>query len=132
MKKILVVDDLPASRRLLAAFLGENYEILEAVDGQQCMERVMADMPDLVLLDLSLPRIDGIEVIRRMRGHPDLATIPIFALTAHSLQEFEERALSAGCNAYFVKPFSLEELKERVDALLGDTGRAAPSKGGVL
>jgi CheY-like chemotaxis protein len=123
LKTILVVDDLPASRRLLVAFLGEDYNVVEAVDGSECLEKAAEHHPDIVLLDLSLPKIDGIEVIHRMRADEDLADIPIFALTAHSLQEFEERALKAGCNAYFVKPFSLDDLKEQVDRFLGTAAK---------
>ena len=121
MKTILVVDDLPASRRLLVAFLGEDHHIVEAMDGPECLEKVASERPDIVLLDLSLPKMDGIEVIRRLRADEELSSIPIFALTAHSLQEFEEKAVQAGCDAYFVKPFSLDDLKERVDAQLGQT-----------
>lgn len=120
MKKILIVDDLPASRRLLVAFLGEQYEVVEAVDGSQCLSMASEERPDLVLLDLSLPRVDGLEVIRTMRNDPQLRSIPIFALTAHSLQEVEQKATDAGCDAYLVKPFSLDRLKQMVDERLGE------------
>jgi two-component system cell cycle response regulator len=129
MKKILVVDDMPASRRLLVAFLGESYAVLEAADGQQCLDMARSQQPDIVLLDLSLPKIDGIEVIRRMRSDDDLAAIPVFALTAHSLQEYEKRALEAGCDEYFVKPFSLDALKDRVDRLFEEPPSTGDAKG---
>jgi CheY-like chemotaxis protein len=123
MKTILVVDDLPASRRLLATFLGDDFRVIEAADGRECLEMASREHPDLVLLDLSLPGLDGIRVIERIRSDPDLSTTPIFALTAHTLKEYEERAVAAGCNEYIVKPFGLDELRELVDRTLADTQR---------
>lgn len=118
MKKILVVDDLPASRRLLVTFLGDEYRIIEAADGPECLEKARAERPDLVLLDLSLPGLDGIKVIEHIRRDPDLKHTPIFALTAHTLREYESRALAAGCDEYLVKPFGLDQLKSLVDSTL--------------
>jgi len=111
MKTILVVDDLPASRRLLVAFLRDDYMILEAADGRECIETAERERPDLVLLDLGLPGLDGIAVIERIRTTPAIASTPIFALTAHTLREFEEKAREAGCDEYIVKPFGLDDLR---------------------
>jgi len=118
MKTILVVDDLPASRRLLVTFLGDEYRIIEAADGPQCLEMAISERPDLVLLDLSLPGLDGIKVIERIRSDPDIGETPIFALTAHTLKEYQRKAVEAGCDEYLVKPFGLDELKDMVDRTL--------------
>ena len=118
MKTILVVDDLPASRRLLVTFLGDEYRVIEAADGPQCLELAARERPDLVLLDLSLPGLDGIKVIEHIRSDPDIGTTPIFALTAHTLKEYQRKAVEAGCDEYLVKPFGLDELKELVDRTL--------------
>ncbi len=130
MKTILVVDDLPASRRLLVTFLGDEYRVIEAADGLQCLDMAARERPDLVLLDLSLPGLDGIKVIERIRSDPEIGATPIFALTAHTLKEYQRRAVEAGCNEYLVKPFGLDELKDLVDRVLhdttGDTDNANP------
>ena len=118
MKTILVVDDLPASRRLLVTFLGDEYRVIEAADGPQCLDVVERERPDLVLLDLSLPGLDGIRVIEHIRSDPEIGSTPIFALTAHTLREYQRKAVEAGCNEYLVKPFGLDELKELVDRTL--------------
>ena len=118
MKTILVVDDLPASRRLLVTFLGDEYRVIEAADGPQCLDMAARERPDLVLLDLSLPGLDGIKVIERIRSDPEIGNTPIFALTAHTLKEYQRKAVEAGCNEYLVKPFGLDELKDLVDRTL--------------
>ncbi|MBW2261703.1 MAG: response regulator [Deltaproteobacteria bacterium] len=118
MKTILVVDDLPASRRLLVTFLGDEYRVIEAADGPQCLDIAARERPDLVLLDLSLPGLDGIKVIERIRSDPEIGNTPIFALTAHTLKEYQRKAVQAGCNEYLVKPFGLDELKDLVDRTL--------------
>ena len=135
MKTILVVDDLPASRRLLVTFLGDEFRVIEAADGPQCLDMAARERPDLVLLDLSLPGLDGIEVIERIRSDPEIGNTPIFALTAHTLKEYQRKAVEAGCNEYLVKPFGLDELKDLVDRTLDTrTGnrdkRTHTSKGG--
>lgn len=126
MKTILVVDDLPASRRLLVTFLGNDYKVIEAGDGPECLEKAARVRPDLLLLDLSLPGLDGIRVIEHIRSNPDLSDMPIFALTAHTLQEYEEKAMAAGCNEYLIKPFGLDELKSLVDRTLEPTSTTTP------
>lgn len=118
MKTILVVDDLPASRRLLVTLLGDEYRVIEAADGPQCLDMAKSERPDLVLLDLSLPGLDGIKVIERIRSDPDIGQTPIFALTAHTLKEYQRKAAEAGCDEYLVKPFGLDELKDMVDRTL--------------
>lgn len=126
MKTILVVDDLPASRRLLAAFLRDDYRILEAADGRECIETAERERPDLVLLDLGLPGLDGITVIERIRRSPAIDATPIFALTAHTLKEYEEKAREAGCDEYIVKPFGLDDLRTLIRRTL--SGCRAPHR----
>jgi CheY-like chemotaxis protein len=128
-KTILVVDDLPASRRLLVTFLGDDYRVIEAADGSECLRKAKEERPDLLLLDLSLPEIDGIKVIEHIRNNPDLTDMPIFALTAHTLREYEEKALAAGCDEYLIKPFGLDELKALVDLTLGRAGAGTQEEG---
>ena len=98
MKKILVVEDVEFNRDLLVQLLEDEYEVVTAVDGAAGIEMTERERPDLILMDLSLPVVDGWEATRRIKAHPGLAAIPVIALTAHVMRGDEEKALACGCN----------------------------------
>ncbi len=104
MKKILIVEDIEFSRDLLVQLLERDYEILTAVDGVAAVELTGRHRPDLVLMDLSLPVMDGWEATRRIKAEAALQHIPIIALTAHAMDGDEEKARAAGCDDYITKP----------------------------
>ena len=125
MKKILLVEDNEMNRDMLSRRLLRNgYEVLLAVDGEQAVNVATADLPDLVLMDMSLPVIDGWEATRRIKAAAPTAHIPIIALTAHAMAGDREKAITAGCDDYDTKPIELERLIGKIEALLG---RAAPA-----
>ena len=119
MKKILIVEDVEMNRDLLVQLLEDNYELAEAVDGPQGLASITSESPDLVLLDISLPEMDGYEVARAVRADDAIKDIPIIAVTAHAMAGDEEKALEAGCNDYLTKPIDEEELWAMVEKLIG-------------
>jgi two-component system cell cycle response regulator DivK len=118
MKKILVVEDIDLSRELVVQLLEESYQVIEAVNGQEGLDVAEQERPDLILMDLSLPVVDGWEATRRLKAHDELKSIPIIALTAHAMVGDEEKALAAGCDDYLVKPIDEKELYAKVAKLL--------------
>ncbi len=118
-KRILVVDDKPSSRELVRTVLtSQNYEVIEASDGREALDRMRADIPDLVLLDLHMPVLDGYGVVAAARSDPALAAVPMIALTASAMAGDRERALTAGFNSYLAKPVSLSVLRTEIARLL--------------
>jgi len=101
-----------------------GYQVVMAVDGQQGVDMTRAESPDLILLDMSLPVIDGWEVARQLKSDEATAQIPIIALTAHAMSGDREKALEAGCNDYDTKPVDLARLIEKMESLLGKKGAA--------
>jgi CheY-like chemotaxis protein len=117
--RILLVEDNEMNRDMLSRRLTRRgYEVLIAVDSTQGMEMARRDRPDLVLMDMSLPDVDGWETTRRMRADAALSEIPIIALTAHAMEGDREKALAAGCDDYDTKPVNLEQLIGKITALL--------------
>jgi CheY-like chemotaxis protein len=115
VQRILVVDDSAASRELLLHGLkGTCQEVLEAADGWEALEKIAATRPDLVLLDLEMPRMDGYEVLRQVRRDPRFAATRVVAVTARAMQGDRDLALAAGFDGYITKPVSLSELREYV------------------
>ena len=110
MKKILVVEDVDSSRDLVVQLLEDDYEVLEAVNGEEAVARAEKERPDLILMDLSLPVMDGWEATREIKAKDDLKSVPIIALTAHAMKGDEEKAKAAGCNDYMTKPIDEDEL----------------------
>jgi CheY-like chemotaxis protein len=104
LPRILVVEDSPQNRDIVRRYLAEDYEVLEAEDGEHGVERAIRDTPDLILMDLSLPRLDGWEATRRIKATPTHRHIPVIALTAHASREDQARASEAGCTEYLTKP----------------------------
>lgn len=118
MKRILVVEDQELNRELLIQLLAGFYEVETACDGQEALDRVDSFGPDLVLLDLSLPVLDGWTVARQMKSRPATRSIPIVALTAHAMSGDRHQALEAGCDEYLTKPFREEDLFGILNAIL--------------
>ena len=120
MPKLLVVEDNEDSREGLSRYLKRTgFEVLTAADGQQAVGVAHRDAPDLVLMDMSLPVLDGWEATRRLKADPATCRIPIIALTAHAMAGYREKALEAGCDEYETKPVEFPRLLEKVRALLG-------------
>ena len=118
-KKILVVDDNVDSRELVVKVLrNRGYQTIEAVDGEDALEKVVAERPDLILMDQSLPKINGYEVTRRLKRQEGLKDIPIVALTAHAMKGDREKAIEAGCEGYISKPINVRELPDLVETYL--------------
>ena len=104
MQKILVVEDVEFNRDLVVQLLEDTYDVLTAVDGIEGLQVAERERPDLILMDLSLPGIDGWEATRRLKAHAALRHIPVVALSAHAMTGDEEKALHSGCDAYLSKP----------------------------
>ena len=119
MSTILVVEDLELNRDLLAQLLEDRYQVEFAVDGIAALERAAALRPDLILMDLSLPRLDGWEAMRRLKADPALFHIPVIALTAHAMRGDEERARACGCDDFLTKPVDDALLYEKIARQLG-------------
>ncbi|NIA05406.1 MAG: response regulator [Proteobacteria bacterium] len=118
-KKILVVDDNLDSRELVIKILkNKGLQLVEAVDGEDALEKVTTERPDLILMDISLPKIDGHEVTRRLKSDKNFAAIPIIALTAHAMKGDREKALAAGCEGYITKPINVHDLYDRIKPFL--------------
>jgi CheY-like chemotaxis protein len=108
--RVLYVEDSAQNRDIVRRYLAEDYEVIEAEDGEHGVERAVRDTPDLILMDLSLPRLDGWEATRRIKANASIKHIPVIALTAHASREDQQRAMEAGCNDYMTKPIERELL----------------------
>jgi CheY-like chemotaxis protein len=125
MPKLLLIEDNAANRDMLSRRLQRRgYEVVEAVDGHQGLTMAQVEAPDLILMDMSLPELDGWEATRLLKADPTTASIPVIALTAHAMSSDRERALEAGCDDYDTKPVDLPRLLSKIEALVG-SGAAA-------
>jgi len=123
MPKILLVEDNEMNRDMLSRrLLRKGYEVVLAVDGQTGVEMAQNETPDLVLMDMSLPVLDGWEATRRLKADAATQDIPVIALTAHAMSSDREKALEAGCDDYDTKPIELPRLLEKIEALLAANG----------
>jgi two-component system, cell cycle response regulator DivK len=119
MSRILYVEDHEDNVYMLSQRLRKHgFEVIIAFDGEQGVERARSDKPDLILMDLGLPSLDGWAATRLLKGSHDTAAIPIIALSAHTMQGDRERALAAGCDDYDSKPVAFERLLAKINALL--------------
>lgn len=119
MSRILVVEDNRDNMTLIVDVLASlGHEVLQAWDGEEGVAIAQAEAPDLILMDLSLPRLDGWEATRQIKGAAALCTIPILALTAHAMIGDREKALQAGCDDYITKPINLPDLIKKLQAYL--------------
>src|SRR3954466_5861956 len=110
MKRILIVEDVELNRDLLMQLLEDDYELAAASDGAAGVEKAARERPDLILMDLSLPVIDGWEATRRIKANSATASIPVIALTAHAMSGDEEKARAAGCDDFMTKPIDEDVL----------------------
>ena len=118
-KRILIVEDTEDNRRIMRiALTGAGFEVLEAEDGLAGVAAAAQQKPDLILMDIQLPLIDGYEATRRIRAVPELKAVPIIAVTSYALSGDETKAREAGCNGYMAKPFSPRQLVAQVRSLL--------------
>lgn len=120
MKTILIVEDVEFNLDLLVQLLEDDYTILTASDGAAGIELAERTCPDLILMDLSLPVIDGWEATRRLKANARLRHVPIIALTAHAMSGDEEKAKAAGCDDYLSKPIDEDLLFAKLQTFLGD------------
>jgi two-component system cell cycle response regulator DivK len=118
VKTILLVEDVEDNRDLVVQILENHYTVVEARDGLEGLEKAKALRPDLIILDLALPKMDGWEAARRIKADPDLKHIPIIALTAYAMEGDEAQALDAGCDAYVAKPVLPKDLRTKVLTVL--------------
>ena len=124
MARILLVEDNDMNRDMLSRRLErKGHQVTIATDGQQAIDLVTSEKPDLVLMDMSLPVIDGWEATRRLKASDATRPIPIIALTAHAMAEDERKAREAGCDDYDTKPVELDRLLQKMDALLRAAGK---------
>jgi CheY-like chemotaxis protein len=126
--KILLVEDNEMNRDMLSRRLArKGYEVVIAEDGGKGVELAATVAPDLILMDMSLPVLDGWEATRRIKAEPATAEIPVIALTAHAMAGDREQALGAGCDDYDTKPIELPRLLEKIVAQLARVGKSAPA-----
>jgi CheY-like chemotaxis protein len=125
MSKILLVEDNEMNRDMLSRRLAKRgYEVTIAVDGEQGLAMARSDPPALVLMDMSLPGLDGWEASRQLKAMPETRGIPIIALTAHAMAGDREKAIAAGCDDFDTKPVDLARLLTKIEALIGRPPRA--------
>jgi CheY-like chemotaxis protein len=123
MPKILIVEDNEMNRDMLSRRLArQGFEIALAVDGRQGVEMAAKEKPDLILMDMSLPVMNGWEATEKVKSNPATKNIPVIALTAHAMSEDREKCIAAGCNDFDTKPVDLPRLLEKIKALIPAAG----------
>jgi two-component system cell cycle response regulator DivK len=127
--RVLVVDDYPDAREMYAEYLQySGFDVIEAGNGMEALERALDSAPDIILMDLSLPVMDGWEATRRLKADPRTAQIPVVALTGHALAGISEGAKKAGCDAFVTKPCLPDELVKEIRKVLESGAGAAARK----
>ena len=124
MKKILIVEDVELNIDLLVQLLEDEYELITAVDGLQAIDKAEEVKPDLILMDISLPLIDGYMATRQIKAKPQLKHIPIIGLSAHAMSGDREKALAAGCSDYLTKPLKEDLLFQLLEKFLPSTSQS--------
>ena len=118
-EKVMIVEDNPQNMKLIEMLLrSKSYVLLKACDGEEALDIAIREEPDLIIMDMQLPKMSGIEVTKRLRQMPVFSHTPIIALTAYAMRGDKERFLEAGCNAYLSKPISTRELPVIIDQML--------------
>ena len=121
--RILVIEDNEDNRQIIRDLLTNlGYELIEATDGMEGLAMARSHRPELILMDIQLPEMDGYEATRQIRAVPELAEVPIIAVTSYALSGDEAKARDAGCNGYVAKPFSPRELLAKIREFLSDAG----------
>ncbi|HHC24905.1 MAG TPA: response regulator [Desulfobacterales bacterium] len=119
MAKILLVEDNEMNRDMLSRRLKrKGYEVVMALDGKEGVDMARSEAPDLVLMDMSLPVLDGWEATQQIKADPEMRNLPVIALTAHAMAGDKDKSLEAGCDDYDTKPIDLKRLLEKIQALL--------------
>jgi two-component system, cell cycle response regulator DivK len=122
-KRILVVEDQEDLRTILRDLLtASGYEVIEAVDGRDGVTKAISNQPDLILMDIQLPLVDGYEATRQIKSQPDMASTPIIAVSSFAMKGDEEKARASGCDAYVTKPYSPIKLLGMVRSFLDKQG----------
>jgi len=117
--RILIVEDNPENMRLLEMVLrAKNYTLLKATDGEEALDMAIRERPDLIIMDIQLPKVSGLEVTRRLRQTPAFSHTPIIAITAYAMKGDKERVIESGCDAYLSKPINTRELPEMIAEML--------------
>ena len=120
MPKVLVVEDNEMNRDMLARRLQRRgYEVIVSVDGEDGVNKARSDSPDIILMDMDLPVLDGWAATRQLKASPETQSIPVIALTAHAMAGDREKALEAGCDDYDTKPVEFSRLTKKIESLLG-------------
>ena len=122
MQRILVVEDQDDLRAILRDFLtASGYDVIEAVDGGEAVAEAKSQRPDLILMDIQLPVLDGYETTRQIKADPNLTATPIIAVSSYAMKGDEEKARASGCDHYVTKPYSPVQLLQTIRGILGDT-----------
>ncbi len=125
MAKLLLVEDNEMNRDMLSRRLQRRgYEVIMAVDGEEGIKMARSESPDLILMDMSLPVLDGWEATRQLKSDPETWKIPVLALTAHAISSDRDKALKAGCDDYDTKPIELQRVLSKIQTLLGEAIKA--------
>ena len=128
--RVLVVDDYPDAREMYGEYLEySGYDVIQATNGMEALQRAVDDRPDIILMDLSLPVMDGWEATRRLKADTRTADIPVVALTGHALAGISEGAKRAGCDAFVTKPCLPEDLVKEIRKVLDQHAASAARKG---
>jgi len=118
-EKILIIEDSPPNIRLMEMILkAKSYTILKATDGEEALDMAIKDKPDLIIMDIQLPKVNGLEVTKRLRQMPIFNRVPIIATTAYAMKGDKEKIIEAGCDAYLSKPINTRELPAVVAEML--------------
>jgi len=120
---VLLVEDHTDTRQMYAEFLGASFDVLQAADGQQALDVLARSVPSIVITDVSLPGIDGFELIRRMRGNQNTRGVPVICLSGHGGLAHEKRAREAGCNCILEKPCLPDVLAKTAQDIIGEAAR---------
>ena len=130
-ERILIVEDHPDNMRLIRMILrARGYTTLEATDGEKALDMAIRERPDLIVMDIQLPKVSGLEVTRRLRVMPGLGRIPIIAITAYAMKGDRERIINAGCDVYLPKPIDTRRLPGLIDELLQSSKQTHTNNGG--
>ena len=118
-EKILIVEDNPRNMRLIEMTLrAKNYTLLKATDGEEALDMAISERPDLIIMDIQLPKVNGLEVTRKLRETPAFSHTPIIGVTAYAMKGDKERVIEYGCDAYLSKPINTRELPEMIAEML--------------
>ena len=130
-EKILIVEDNPQNMKLIEMILrAKDYTLLKATDGEEALDMAMKERPDLIIMDIWLPKMDGLEVTRRLRETPAFSRTPIIGVTAYAMKGDREKVIESGCDAYLSKPIDTRELPEVIAEMLARRQNIVSSIGG--